>query len=484
MPFQSVSQEKYLRAVHPEIAERWTKEHGSLLAKGKKRAGPGNLLVPRNFDHLKGNLTGISDRTIEAHLQLYRGYVDRLNSIQARYPMVDWTAPSGSPGTPIDPTPLLEAPVASLKLQIEGVLQEAIAIVLAELWGKGVAFTPHFYLGDEDFWTTDRATSINVPWFLADPKLWALANEVRATTYSPGDVLRTLRHELGHAVGYAYRLHERPEWRAAFGDFDQPYPEGTPPPDEPDGNFVEYLATVPNHYPQKHPDEAWAEAFAAWLDPSENFDRWAGRPGAQAKLAAVTALVQGIVGTEPANRSLGRPESYAGLKGTVRQRLGFGGTQPFTGGAWSEHSELLRREPEIYNAVVLHELYFENLGRAMEMPANSSFVAAASSAFGSWESYLLDLRAIAGSCGDGWALTVWDDRLGRVKNVLVEGHDRGLPPGCPILLAMDMHEHAWWFESPARRDVGAATFFRNVAWEIVEGRFQAATGEGTAEVEP
>lgn len=32
MPFKSIKQRKYLWAKHPEIARKWTKEHGSKIA--------------------------------------------------------------------------------------------------------------------------------------------------------------------------------------------------------------------------------------------------------------------------------------------------------------------------------------------------------------------------------------------------------------------------------------------------------------------
>lgn len=36
MPFRSEKQRKYLWAKHPEIAKKWTKEHGNKIVKKKK----------------------------------------------------------------------------------------------------------------------------------------------------------------------------------------------------------------------------------------------------------------------------------------------------------------------------------------------------------------------------------------------------------------------------------------------------------------
>ena len=33
----------------------------------------------------------------------------------------------------------------------------------------GITFVPAYYLGEDDFWTADRAVSVNIPWYLANP---------------------------------------------------------------------------------------------------------------------------------------------------------------------------------------------------------------------------------------------------------------------------------------------------------------------------
>ena len=53
----------------------------------------------------------------------------------------------------------------------------------------------------------------------------------RATSRGSGraDILRYLRHEMGHVVNYAYRLFEPPEWVEPFGPMDRALPRGVPP---------------------------------------------------------------------------------------------------------------------------------------------------------------------------------------------------------------------------------------------------------------
>src|ERR1700754_2628602 len=72
---------------------------------------------------------------------------------------------------------LLSTPISALNLEPSGVLVECIDQVKSELKARGLHFVPEFYLGDDDFWTSDRAISVNIPWYLANPMLWRLVND-------------------------------------------------------------------------------------------------------------------------------------------------------------------------------------------------------------------------------------------------------------------------------------------------------------------
>lgn len=438
------------------------------------------MAAPRDFSYLRGKLVGISDRSLGQHLEIYAGYCAQLAAIEAAYPMTSWGPPGATEeGPSLDA--ILDFPVASLSLEPIGPIADAFDAVGAEMRGHGIVFEPRFYFGDGDFWTTDRGISINIPWFLSNPTLWRLANLRKETAYTHDQVLRCLRHEIGHAVNYAFELWRLPAWTRLFGDFNQPYREGFAA-DVRSEDHVEYLSGALAHYAQKHPDEDWAETFATWLDPATNWrERYAQRPAVLDKLEFTERVLGALKGAQPVNLFPGRPESYQRLKGTVRDLLGAGtGAQPFKGvDGWSEHAELLRREPGIRNAVVLHELYFEQFAlgarHGERQPARLVLVEEAARAWGSWEAFLLDLRAAAGAAGNGWALVVWDQRDARMRIAMVEGHECGVPAGCPVLLALDVHEHAF-SDYGNRRDLGIAAFFRNLDWGVVDRRLANALG--------
>jgi hypothetical protein len=164
---------------------------------------------------------------------------------------------------------LLANKITDLGLKIEGTyLEQIIARLHAELDRSGFRFKPRVYLSDE--WACpDRIPIIGIPFYLADPRLARIEDEmmdgIEASTED--EILGYLRHEAGHAINYAYKLYDTPEWRDMFGPFEAPYNEDyTPQPFS--RSFVRH---IPGWYAQKHPDEDFSETFAVWLNPESNW---------------------------------------------------------------------------------------------------------------------------------------------------------------------------------------------------------------------
>jgi hypothetical protein len=158
---------------------------------------------------------------------------------------------------------LLATRVRDLGLRIDGSpLEPAVRRLYEELAQRRLAWRPLCYLADE-WGCPDGLPMIAIPFVLADERLRELERERVGLVETDGEIVRTLRHEAGHAFNYAYRLHATPEWRELFGDFSAPYRERYRV-DPFDDRFVRYL---PGWYGQKHPDEDFAETFAAWLTP-------------------------------------------------------------------------------------------------------------------------------------------------------------------------------------------------------------------------
>lgn len=191
-------------------------------------------------------------------------------------------------------TPLRDLGLTIRSTPLEYVLHD----FLNELKQRGLTrVEPKFYLSTE--WGVPFGTiSIAIPFYLARADLTKLHAERGGLVegVGPADILRYLRHEMGHVFNYAYKLYEEAEWVRHFGDINQDYVEEyRPQPFHPD--FVRHL---PGWYAQKHPDEDWAETFAVWMTP--NFDwrrRYAAASTALAKLDYCDRTMQVLRDREP-----------------------------------------------------------------------------------------------------------------------------------------------------------------------------------------
>ena len=198
-----------------------------------------------------------------------------------------------------------------LGLRIEGTpLEPVLAEFDRELERVGLSnLRPHYYLAAE--WGVPfPSTSLAIPFYLARPDLTALhasrTGLVEGATRS--EMLRYLRHEMGHVVNYAHRLYEREDWAARFGPFTRPYHEEYRP--RPFSRaFVRHL---PGWYAQKHPDEDWAETFAVWMTPGLEWRKeYADWPGALAKLEYCDRVIREVAGKPwqlPERSATGLPE--------------------------------------------------------------------------------------------------------------------------------------------------------------------------------
>jgi hypothetical protein len=200
---------------------------------------------------------------------------------------------------PFHESKLWSTPLRDLGLKIEGTaLEPVIAELRRELEAAGIhKVRPHFYL-TMDWVVHDDTIAIGIPFYLARPDLTALQAEQEGHVEGVGrsELLRYLRHEMGHVVNYAYRLFDRPEWVQRFGPMTQPYVEEYRP--EPfSRRFVIHL---PGWYAQKHPDEDWAETFAVWMTPGVDWRAaYAGWPEALAKLEYCDAVMREVRDKEP-----------------------------------------------------------------------------------------------------------------------------------------------------------------------------------------
>jgi Putative zinc-binding metallo-peptidase len=217
---------------------------------------------------------------------------------------------------------LSAVPIRTLGLTIKGTQLEPILQQFdRELDRVGVhKLRPRYYLSTE--WGVPSDTiAMAIPFYLARPDLINL--HARRTGYVEGlnreDILRYLRHEMGHVVNYAYRLYEDQEWIKLFGSMTQPYIEDyRPEPFSP--RFVHHL---PGWYAQKHPDEDWAETFAVWMTPGRDWRAdYAGHPEALAKLEYCERTMQRLRDQPPVVTATELDEDVSELPYSLEQYYG------------------------------------------------------------------------------------------------------------------------------------------------------------------
>src|SRR5262245_2024667 len=207
-------------------------------------------------------------------------------------------------------TNLRTTQIRDLGLTIEGTrLEPIIKQFEAELDALGLTkLRPRFYLSTE--WGVAFGTiAIAMPFYLAKPELEELqAQQVgHIEGVSNADILRYLRHEMGHVVNYGFRLYEQQEWVKLFGSITQPYIEEY----RPQPFSRRYVKHLPGWYAQKHPDEDWAETFAVWMTPGPGndwrkvYEKW---PSAMAKLEYCNRIMSEIRDREPPVKAEDRDE--------------------------------------------------------------------------------------------------------------------------------------------------------------------------------
>lgn len=212
---------------------------------------------------------------------------------------------------------LLDWRICDLGVRIEGTpLEDRVARLREELAQRNIRFRPHVWLSDEWF-SPDDVPGVAIPFYLAHPRLARLERkqllEVEGGTEQW--CMRILRHEAGHAIDTAYRLHRRRRWREFFGKFSEPYPDYYRPKPY-SKSFVLHLEPW---YAQSHPSEDFAETFAVWLKPRSRWrSQYEGWPALK-KVEYVDELMDEVSDQKPKVTSRRYVEPIRKIRKTLRE---------------------------------------------------------------------------------------------------------------------------------------------------------------------
>jgi Fe-Mn family superoxide dismutase len=135
---------------------------------------------------------------------------------------------------------------------------------------------------------------------------------------------------------------------------------------------------------------------------------------------------------------------------------------------FSYYRELKRGETFSLNGVILHELYFENIGGTTSEPDRNTRDLIEND-FGSYQSWQDDFIATA-KASRGWAILTYDQRSNHLRNISLDAHDLGnIAYSAPILI-LDMYEHAYFLQYGDNKAEYIANFMNNINWQVISER--------------
>jgi Fe-Mn family superoxide dismutase len=138
-------------------------------------------------------------------------------------------------------------------------------------------------------------------------------------------------------------------------------------------------------------------------------------------------------------------------------------------------AELRRRFAFEFDGMRMHEYYFEQFEGEKGGSMESALAKAAEEKYGSGENFIKHIQEVAGSRGIGWVVVYADPRAKTIHTVFVNDHELGQLAGLPILLALDLWEHAFMVDYvPAEKKNYVDAFLANLNWSVIEKRFDAA----------
>jgi Fe-Mn family superoxide dismutase len=151
---------------------------------------------------------------------------------------------------------------------------------------------------------------------------------------------------------------------------------------------------------------------------------------------------------------------------------------------------LKREELSLMGSVTLHELYFGNLGGFRRAGPNSglgrpdwhevpdALAEEIAGDFGSASAWRREFVGTAQSLagGSGWVLLTYSRRQKRFWNQLATDDAQAAVDAGPVLV-LDMYEHAYQMDFGTNATAYIDTFFRNINWEAVLKRIEAARSD-------
>ncbi|MDP2649180.1 MAG: Fe-Mn family superoxide dismutase [bacterium] len=138
-------------------------------------------------------------------------------------------------------------------------------------------------------------------------------------------------------------------------------------------------------------------------------------------------------------------------------------------------AELVRRRSFEFGGMRLHENYFTQWeGGSAALATGGSLAKALASQFGSQDEAVSQIKTIGMMRGPGWSLLYYDPTVGEFRVGFTGEQHMGHFVTLPIILALDVWEHAYILDhGAAGKGKYVDAFFKNLNWGVMEKRFEA-----------
>ena len=138
-------------------------------------------------------------------------------------------------------------------------------------------------------------------------------------------------------------------------------------------------------------------------------------------------------------------------------------------------SELIRRRSFEFGGMRLHEHYFAQFeGGSTQLTTGGALAKQFERDYVKLEYVLPYLTAIGNMRGPGWAILYWEREAGQLLAGFSGEQHHGHFATLPIILALDVWEHAYLLDYGAQgKGKYIEAFFRNLNWSVIERHFEA-----------
>lgn len=138
-------------------------------------------------------------------------------------------------------------------------------------------------------------------------------------------------------------------------------------------------------------------------------------------------------------------------------------------------AELRRRHSFEFDGMKLHELYFPQFeGGSTPLTASSPLADALTKHWGSLEAAEARLRQTAAMRGPGWSILYFNPENSAFHMSFVGEQHNGHFATLPIVVALDVWEHAFLLDYGALgKGKYIDAFFKNLNWKVIEQRFDS-----------